>query len=240
MMLWRLLVVKRNNICVFDFETDGSDPSCCSPVQLSAVIVDIHRLEMIKGSEFNVFLKPEKIDTSDPKIDIYSDSDILEWHGKIKGVEKEEIFAQWVSYPEQKHGWQQFLSYLEKYHTGTSKSKSQFSAPIACGYNIIRFDMKIIQRLSAKFGNLNKENITNIFHPRDTIDLMNVAWLWFENNSDIKSLSLDNMRDYLGIDKTNAHDAIKDVKDCADILIRFLRLHRKLANKIQFQNSFAV
>lgn len=230
-----------NNICVFDFETDGSDPSVCSPVQLSAVIVDAQRLEIIKDSEFNTFLKPERIENSKANLDIsiYSDSDILEWHGKIKGIDKTEIFDAWIKYPEQKHSWQQFVSYLDNYHLKNRKSKSQFSAPIACGYNIIRFDMKIINRLSQKYGNTNKENNTNLFHPRDQVDLMNIAWLWFENLSDIKSLSLDNLREYLGIDKTNAHDAIKDVKDCAEILIRFLRLHRNLSSKIKFRNSFS-
>lgn len=229
-----------NNICVFDFETDGSDPSHCSPVQLSAVMVDSKRLEIIQDSEFNTFIKPEKIELSkdNPDISLYSGSDILEWHGKIKGVDKTEIFNAWKEYPEQKLGWQQFTNYLNNYHKSYKKTKSQFSAPIACGYNIIRFDMKIINRLSNKYGNINKENNTDIFHPRDQIDLMNVAWLWFEGLSDIKSLTLDNLRDYLGIDKTNAHDAIKDVKDCAEILIRFMKLHRKLSSKIKFRNSF--
>jgi DNA polymerase III epsilon subunit-like protein len=229
-----------NNICVFDFETDGSDPTVCSPVQLSAIMVDTQRLEIISDSEFNAFLKPERIESATGKVDesIYKDSDILEWHGKVKGVDKSQILESWIKYPDQKHTWQQFLSYLDNYHLKNRKSKSQFSAPIACGYNIIRFDMKIVHRLSHKYGNLNKENNTNIFHPRDQIDLMNVAWLWFENMSDIKSLSLDNLRDYLGIDKTNAHDALKDVEDCAKMLIRFLRLHRNLSSKIKFKNSF--
>lgn len=230
-----------NNICVFDFETDGSDPTLCSPVQLSAVIVDTQRLEIIKDSEFNTYLKPERLESSKETKDIsvYADSDILEWHGKVKGVDKTEIFDSWLKYPEQKHSWQQFVSYLDNYHLKNRKTKSQFSAPIACGYNIIRFDMKIVNRLSNKYGNLNKENNTNIFHPRDQIDLMNIAWLWFESLPDVKSLSLDNIREYLGIDKTNAHDAVKDVKDCAEILIRFLRLHRNLSAKIKFRNSFA-
>jgi hypothetical protein len=234
--------MNNNKICVFDFETDGSNPSVCSPVQLSAVMIDTQRLEIIKDSEFNVYLRPEKIEKAgaSANIDIYSDSDILEWHGKIKGIEKEEVFKQWVDYPEQKHSWQQFVSYLDNYHNVYGKrSKSQFSAPIASGYNIIRFDMKIINRLSTKFNNLNKENITNLFHPRDQIDIMNVAWLWLESQSDVKSLSLDNLRDYLGIDKTNAHDAVKDVKDCAEILIRFLRLHRNLSSKVKFKDSFS-
>lgn len=229
-----------NNICVFDFETDGSDPSICSPVQLSAVIVDSQRLEIVKNSQFNTYLKPQRIeDNKDADISIYGDSDILEWHAKIKNVTKEQIFESWKNYPDQKYGWKQFVNYLDNYHTNIRKTKSQFSAPIACGYNIIRFDMKIINRLSEKYGNTNKENNTNIFHPRDQIDLMNITWLWFENLPEIKSLALDNLRDYLGIDKTNAHDAIKDVEDCANMIIRFLRLHRNLSSKIKFKDSFA-
>ena len=231
-----------NNICVFDFETDGSDPSVCSPVQLSAVIVDTQRLEIIKDSEFNAFLKPERIENTKANLDmsIYSDSDILEWHGKIKGISKEEVFDKWTQYPDQKHSWQQFLNYLDSYHAISSnkKTKSQFSAPKASGYNIVRFDMKIIQRLSLKYGNLNKENNTDIFHPRDQIDIMNITWLWLHDIPEIKSLSLDNLRNYFGIDSTNAHDAMKDVEDCADILIRFLRLHRKLGKKIKFKDAF--
>lgn len=228
-----------NNICVFDFETDGSDPSVCSPVQLSAVIVDTNRLEIIKDSEFNVFLKPERLEKqTNPDLNVYSDSDILEWHAKIKNTTPESILNAWTEYPEQKHSWKQFVSYLDNYHSNIRKNKSQFSAPIACGYNIVRFDMKIINRLSTKYDNLNKENITNIFHPRDQIDLMTVTWLWFESLPEIKSLALDNLRDYLGIDKTNAHDAIKDVKDCANMLIRFLKLHRKLTSKIKFKDAF--
>ena len=163
-------MINYNKICVFDFETDGSNPSVCSPVQLSAVMIDTQRLEIIKDSEFNVYLRPEKIEKAgaSANIDIYSDSDILEWHGKIKGIEKEEVFKQWVDYPEQKHSWQQFVSYLDNYHNVYGKrSKSQFSAPIASGYNIIRFDMKIINRLSTKFNNLNKENITNLLKNTD-------------------------------------------------------------------------
>lgn len=234
--------MNNNKICVFDFETDGSDPSVCSPVQLSAVIIDSKRLEIVKDSEFNVYFRPEKLEKAGASAtqDIYKDSDILEWHGKIKGVDASEIFKMWCDYPEQKHSWQQFTNYLDNYHNVYGKkSRSQFSAPLASGYNIIRFDMKIINRLSEKYNNLNKERITNLFHPRDQIDIMNIAWLWLESQEDVKSLALDNLRDYLGIDKTNAHDAVKDVKDCAEILIRFLKLHRKLSSKVQFKNSFA-
>jgi len=131
-----------------------------------------------------------------------------------------------------------FTNYLEMYHSRSSK-KSQFSAPIAAGYNINRFDLPIVDRLSNKYGNVSKELKTDIFYPRDVVDIMNLIFYWFENNGDLKSYSLDSLRDYFGISKEGAHDALKDVKDCADILIRFLRLHRNLSNKIKFKDSFS-
>jgi len=233
----------KNKICVFDFETDGADPNVCSPVQLAAVMVDQFKLEIVKNSEFNINLKPERLEkATGVTIDNhpYTDSDILDWHGKVRGVDKEVILNDWLQYPEQKHSWQQFIGYLESYHLSGSRSKkSKFTAPIACGYNINRFDMKIIDRLSEKYDNFDKkEKSNNIFHPRDRMDLMYVVGLWFMYIPEIKSISLDSIRSYMGINSDNAHDAMKDVTDCANILIRFLRLHKNFANRIQFKNSF--
>lgn len=228
----------KNKICVFDFETDGKDPSLCSPVQLSAVIVDPIRLEIIDKSQFNTFIKPEKLE--DCSIDNpYTDSDILDWHGKVKSVSAAQVLKDWKKYPEQKQSWSQFVSYLDKYHyKGYGGKKSQFTAPIACGYNILRFDMTIVNRLSQKYDNTNREGETCLFHPRDKIDLLHVMFMWTSYISEVKSLSLDNMRDYLGLSKDNAHDAIKDVEDCANILIRFLKLHKSLSQKIKFKDAF--
>jgi exonuclease I len=164
--------------------------------------------------------------------------DLLEFHAKAQKTTATEVLSSWKDYPSQKQSWNQFINYLDKYHTRSSR-KSIFSAPISAGYNILRFDMPIIDRLAQKYKNVGKDNSNNIFHPRDKIDLMHVMFLWFENNDDINSLALDNMREYLGISKDNAHDALKDVYDCANILIRFLRLHRNQAKKIKFRNSFA-
>jgi DNA polymerase III epsilon subunit-like protein len=229
-----------NKICVFDFETDGKNPEECSPVQLSALIIDPIKLEIIPKSEFNTFLKPDKLcDTtvSNP----YTDSDILEWHGRVRNVSSEQVLTDWKGYPEQKHAWSQFVTYLDKYHLKSNGGKkSQFTAPIAAGYNILRFDMPIVNRLSVKYSHTNKENETCLFHPRDKIDIMHLFGIWMSYVSEVKGLSLDSMRDYLGIDKTNAHNALKDVEDCAQILIRFLRLHKKLSQKIKFKDSFKV
>jgi DNA polymerase III epsilon subunit-like protein len=227
-------MINYNKICVFDFETDGSNPEVCSPVQIAAVMVDPIKLEIIPNSEFNTNFKPEVLEQNNEYI---YETDILDFHAKVRGCAKDKILDEWKKYPKQELSWKMFVSYLDKYHTRASK-KSQFSAPIAAGYNIYRFDLPIINRLSVKHGNTNKENKSDIFFPRDVVDVMNLVFYWFEHNNDLKSYTLDNIRDYLGIDKEGAHDAIKDVKDTADILIRFLKLHRSLSNKIKFKDSF--
>jgi DNA polymerase III epsilon subunit-like protein len=223
-------------ICVFDLETDGVNPDLCSPVQIAAVMVDPLKLEIVKDSEFNITVKPLILEEK-PEY-VYSDSDVLDFHAKVKGSTKDQILESWKAYQKQEHGWNMFISYLEMYHIRSNGKKSCFTAPIAAGYNINRFDLRIIERLSQKYNNLNKEGRSSLFYPRDVIDIMNLVFYWFEGNSELKNYTLDNLRDYLGIDKEGAHDALKDVKDTANILIRFLKLHRSLSNKIKFKSSF--
>jgi DNA polymerase III epsilon subunit-like protein len=223
-----------NKICVFDFETDGSNPQECSPVQLAAVMVDPINLEIIQNSEFSCNFKPEVMQ-KEPEYEYTTD--ILDFHAKVKGCSKDQVYAEWQNYPNQKVSWKMFVDYLDKYHTRNSK-KSQFSAPIAAGYNIYRFDLAIIERLSKKNKNINKEGNSNIFYPRDVVDVINLVFYWFSHNNELKSYKLDTLRDYFGITKDGAHDAIKDVKDTADILIRFLKLHRTLSEKIKFKGAF--
>jgi DNA polymerase III epsilon subunit-like protein len=226
--------MNNNKICVFDFETDGSDPDSCSPVQIAAVMIDPITLQVIDGSEFNVNFKPEVIEANENHE--YT-TDILDFHAKVRGCSKQDILDQWKKYPKQEYSWKLFTNYLDNYHSRSSR-KSQFSAPIAAGYNIHRFDLRIVERLSQKYKNLNKENRSDIFYPRDTVDIMSLMFYWFEASNELKSYSLDTVREYFGIDKHGAHDALKDVKDCAELLTRFLKLHRNLSSKIKFRNSF--
>lgn len=227
-------MINYNKICVFDFETDGSDPSVCSPVQLAAVMVDPIKLDIIPNSEFNVTFKPESL-AADPKYEYTTD--VVDFHARVAGCSKADILEKWKNNPAQEHSWKMFVDYLDKYHSRSSR-KSQFSAPIAAGYNIYRFDLPIIDRLSVKHGNTNKEGRSSIFFPRDVIDIINLMFYWFEQNNELKSYSLDSVRDYFGISKEGAHDAVKDIRDSAEIMIRFMKLHRRLANNIKFKGSF--
>lgn len=223
-------------ICVFDLETDGSNPNLCSPVQIAAIMIDPYKLEIIKDSEFNINLKPLILEEKPDYI--YEDSDVLDFHAKVRGCEKNNILESWRGYQKQDIGWKMFVSYLEKYHTRSDR-KSCFTAPIAAGYNINRFDLPIIDKLSIKYNNLNKENKSSLFYPRDVIDLLNIIFYWFEGSDELSNYKLDTLRSYLGISTEGSHDALKDVKDTADILIRFMNLHRNVAEKVKFKNSFS-
>ena len=221
--------MNKNKICVFDFETDGRDVKTLNPVQLAAVIVDPRKLELVNKAEFNSFMRPEGIDDED-----YFDKNraTIEWHSNIRGCTVEEILDLWKEAPPQKIVWGNFLEFLNKFHK-QGQRKTKFSAPIACGYNIHSFDLPIVKRLCTKHCK-SKE----IFHPRDKIDLMHWMFPWFENSTDVTSYSMDNMREYFGISTANAHDALKDVKDGANLLCRFLRLHRRTAKTVKFKGSF--
>ena len=78
-----------------------------------------------------------------------------------------------------------------------------------------------------------------LFYPRDSVDLLRIIWMWTENIPEIKSLSMDSIREWLGIPTEGAHDARKDVMDGAKVLIKFLKLHRTYAPKIKFKGSCA-
>ena len=71
---------------------------------------------------------------------------------------------------------------------------------------------------------------------------MDMVWQWMENNPDVKSLSMDSMREYMGFpeeSKEGAHDALQDVKDTANMMIRFFKFYRSLAPKTKFEKAFS-
>ena len=53
---------------------------------------------------------------------------------------------------------------------------------------------------------------------------------------------MDYLREYMGFpqeSKDNAHDALQDVKDTANLLIGFMKLYRKFSPQVKFEKAFA-
>lgn len=208
---------------VADLETASRSTTTNNIVQIAAIVIEPRNLEIIADSELNLKVKPDEV-----AIDLST----LDFHSKMQGRAKEVILEEWRTSPDPKIVWPEFIKYLHKYHSNQSK-KTKWSAPIVAGMNIFNFDLPIINNYNKQFGGDKA-----LFHARDTVDIMHLMFLWFENNAEINSYSLDNMRDYFGISRIGAHDALKDVKDCAEIIIRFLKLHRNTAARVKFRGAF--
>ena len=217
------------DIIVFDFETGSRNPDKTQPIQIAAVAIHGRNLTPQPDGYFESLIRPVLDD--DEAISMGLDP-IEDEALAVNGKTREEI----AKAPSERTVWKKFTNFVNRYNF---KNKP-FYAPIAAGYNIVGFDMPIVQRMCELYGPIDKKTgKQTLFNKIHRIDVMDTVWMWMENNADVKSLSMDSMRDLFGISKENAHDALQDVKDTAHLMIRFMKLHRRVAPKITFEKSFA-
>lgn len=217
----------RRNCIVYDYETTwnvGSDPKC-DPVQLAAIVIDLKRKEIISGSDFCIDICPPTL-----KNDDYYDTHAktIDWHCKIQNSTIEELFLRWGAGTPEKQAWKEYLAYVKSY----SKGETWTTTPILAGMNIRNFDMKIDTRLHERYGTKNP------FWRREVFDIMELFGYWFlYSNNPPHDYKLDTVRKHFGMSLENAHDAMQDVKDSADILIRFLNLFDRITQKVPLLNG---
>ena len=156
-------------IIVFDWETDGPDPTTCNPVELAAVPVDPRTLEVKTDQAFKAVIKPDGIDTEE--YFTKSRQDTIAWHAKQRGVSSEEIVEDWKSGQSEKVVWKNFCNYCSKYHVD-KKPGQWFTEPVPSGYNIINFDIPIARRLAKKY----KTKLP--FSEVSKIDMMDILFMW--------------------------------------------------------------
>lgn len=224
--------MNKNYILVYDFETVGIgvDPHTCEPFQVAAMVIHPRKLELIEGATFSSFMCP-------PDFDKLPD-EALEYHAKVRHCSVPDIRKLISEAPSQANVWQSFVKFIEMYHADGSKKKSMFSAPIRAGTNIKSYDNIIWDRMCLRYGNVTLKNSEqNLAHPRDCIDLLELCFYWFENMEEPKKYNMDYLRPYFGLSTSEAHDAIFDTKQCAELIMRFLRLHRATSAKVNFANA---
>ena len=217
------------DIIVFDFETGSRNPHKTQPVQIAAVAIHGRKLTIQPGGYFESLIRPELDDEKaiEMGVDPIEDEALA-----VNGKTREEL----AKAPSAKTVWKKFANFVNKYNW----KKTPYFAPIPAGYNIIGFDLPIVQRLCEQHGPVDKTTgKQTLFNKIHKIDMLDTVWMWMENNPDIKSLSMDSMRDLLGMSKENAHDAMQDVKDPANLMIAFMKLHRRIAPKVKFEKAFA-
>ena len=215
------------DIIVFDFETGGRNPLRCQPTQIAAIALDGRNFRL-KG-EFNSMMRPILDDDKALKAGV---DPIEEGALKVTGQTRSQL----AKAPLPKGVWKKFVTFVNKYNwKGT-----QWFAPIPVGFNILGFDMVIINRLCKEYGPYNEDrNQQKLFHAIWKIDVMDNVFAWTEGDPSVKSISMDSLRERMGLSKDNAHDALQDVKDTANIMIKFMKTHRAVYQNLKIDKAFA-
>lgn len=221
-------------IIVFDLETSHIDTAVADPIQIAAIVIDPNRLQTLENSEFYSWCCPDNIDS--PTY-IKNNLSTLQFHCKNYNLSMDDLIQKIRESPSEKVVFEKFIDYIKKYHT-TQSTQSIFTAPILAGFNVFNFDFPILDRLCTKYKILDKNNKQNLYNTRDSMDIMKIAMLWLNYLPDINSYSMDSIRKYFAMDNSQAHDAIFDVRQEAQILLKFLTLHKSLAKNIAFKNCF--
>jgi len=212
---------------VFDFETGSRNPRKTQPTQIAALALDGRNLAL-KGT-FNSEIKP----ILDDDEAVAAGLDPIE-DGALKVTNKtREALAE---APSLKSVWSKFCKFVDQYNW----KGEPFFAPIPVGYNIIGFDLPIINRLCKEFGPWDeKRDDQKLFSKVYKVDLMDNMFMWTEGDPSVKSISMDTLRERMGLSKENAHDALQDVKDTANIFIKMLKTHRAVYQNITLDKAFA-
>lgn len=212
---------------VFDFETGSRNPHKTQPTQLAALALDGRNLSL-KGT-FNSEIKPILNDEEAiaAGVDPLEDEALKVTHKTREALEQA---------PPLKSVWTKFAAFVNQYNW----KNDPFFNPIPVGYNIVGFDLIIINRLCKQFGPWDKSREQQkIFSKVYKVDVMDNMFLWTESDPTIKSISMDSMRDKMGLSRENAHDALQDVKDTANIFIKLLKTHRAVYQNITLDKTFA-
>ena len=219
-----------NVICVFDIESCSKDKNKTQILQLSAVIIDSRKLTIKDKGIFNSYVKHITDEKECEKLGIDSiQQEALDVNGiKLEDLQDAPVIAD---------VWQSFTDFIYRFNV----SKKQWTAPIRCGYNITNFDNPIVDRMCKLYSPWDSKWASQtLFHPFVVYDLIHDVSRFTEsmriNNSN--SISLDSVREWMGIDKDGAHNALNDVFVCAFMMIKLLKLYRNFSRKVVFENSF--
>lgn len=219
-------MANRDYIC-FDFETGSRNPHKTQPTQIAALALDGRNLA-VKGT-FNSEICP----ILDDDEAIAAGLDPIE-DGALKVTNKTR--EKLAEAPSLKSVWSKFTKFVDQYNW----KGEPFFNPIPVGYNIIGFDMIIINRLCQQFGPWDKaKDQQKLFSKVYKVDLMDNVFMWTESDPSFKSISMDSLRERMGLSFENAHDALQDVKDTANIFIKLLKTHRAVYQNITLDKAFA-
>jgi DNA polymerase III epsilon subunit-like protein len=223
-----------NSYVCLDLETTSPSPRRTQIVQIAAVVIHSRTLEIKPNSEFNSLVQPS-FDSGfceEHDLDLLQDG-AVKVHGKTEAMLKKA--------PSLKSVWANFIDYVNEYnYKGTN-----WTAPIAMGYNSKSFDFPILDRVMLDdpwgYGPSNKQgDRQDLFNKYYSVDVMDMMFNLFENDKNVNKLSADALvRGHMGYSKGQAHDAMGDVMMTAELFCKTQRDIRGFAKKKKFKDAFA-
>lgn len=217
-------MINYTDYIVFDFETSGLSNITDHAVSLAGKAYNARSLQAYpveQGGEFASFMKPPDIEKIDFKSRAF----------QVNHITREQLEVA----PDQSVVWNQFIQWVGKFNP----KGTQWMAPIACGKNIRNFDMGFVEQLNLRHS--PKKDKTVLFNKRTIVDLEDLMFTWFENESDPPKHNMDELRGYFGLSKDGAHSAVVDVQQTGALIMKFLSLHRVIQKKqiVKFKGAFA-
>lgn len=212
---------------VFDFETGSRNPHKTQPTQIAALALDGRNFKL-KG-HFNSEIQPILDDEKAVSLGL----DPIEDEAlRITGKNREAL----AEAPALKSVWSKFTKFVLQYNW----KGDAFFNPIPVGFNILGFDMIIVNRLCQEYGPWDKNRSQQkLFSKVYKFDIMDNIFAWTESDPSVRSISMDALRERMGLSSENAHDALQDVKDSANIFIKLMKTHRAVYQNMNFDKAFA-
>ena len=237
--------ILNKKVIVYDLETDALNTAekydsngnivevIANAVELASLAIDLRKLEIIPGSEFEVKMRPPDIDEPNyllkPGYGTKPRKSTVEFHaklhyGKASEANIQKVLADWRTYMPAKEGYQLWDDWLHQWNPEKKYQKNV----ILAGQNNKNFDTPIIKHWLEKFG--------IPFRPdkRMEYDLYDFSRAWFPfAPSAPQNYKLDTLRKFFNMSTVGAHTALADIYTTAELLIRFFKLHKTFALRVK-------
>jgi exonuclease I len=211
-----------SHIFCYDLECGSASWEKAEVLECAGVVIDLDILEIKEDGIFGpVLVKPnwDLVEQGALAVNKIIPAEVNE-----KGLDQKVFFDQLVAF-------------LQKFQ----KSNKKWDALIPAGYNTVRYDDRVLEKLAKKYNYIDSSGDSLLFHPFHNFDLMNILRVFFYSTNTLESFSLENVNRYFGIDTSKSHTAMGDVISTAKILCRFLKFYKSLTPKYleKFHNCFS-
>lgn len=188
---------------------------------MACLVLDPVTLEVIPGSEFMTYMRPDDLNTVD-------NTPEKQRALSINGITRDKL----ANAPVWKVGFQAFASHLKRVVPSGGK-------PYAVGKNIRNFDLPITNRVCRQLGLTTPGGNNQLFDHRWNFQIEDFAMPWLLWPGLVDSISMDALRAFFGMSQEKSHDALFDVRQTAWLFRKFVKFITAKASTVRFANAAA-